>query len=114
MVDDFLTEYAASIDYVKNNVDAAAELVAQYGITPSAAVAKAAIPQINLVYISGADIRDTINGYFDVLWQANPKSIGGFVPDDSFYYIPLSIRIPRAILPRINYCGYCSPWPSGC
>lgn len=88
VVDDFLTEYAASIDYVKNNVDAAAELVAQYGITPSAAVAKAAIPQINLVYISGADIRDTINGYFDVLWQANPKSIGGFVPDDSFYYIP--------------------------
>lgn len=29
-----------------------------------------------------------IQGYFDVLWQADPTSIGGYIPDDAFYYIP--------------------------
>lgn len=86
-VQNFLTEYAASIDYVKNNVDAAAELVAQYEITPKAAIAKAAIPQANLVCITGEDMRD-ITGYYEVLFAADPTSIGGKIPDDSFYYIP--------------------------
>ena len=40
----FLAEYEASIDYVSHNVDEAAELVASFGITPSAAIAKSAIP----------------------------------------------------------------------
>lgn len=87
-VDAFLKEYAASIDYVKNNVEAASELVAQYGITPKAAVAKAAIPQANLVCITGKDMLEGIQGYYDVLWQAEPKSIGGSIPDDAFYYVP--------------------------
>lgn len=86
-VNAFLTEYAASIDYVKNNVDAAAELVAQYEITPNAAIAKAAIPQINLVCVTGEDIQPSIQGYYEVLWQADPKSIGGAMPTDDFYYV---------------------------
>lgn len=86
-VANFLTDYAASIDYVKANVDEAAELVAQYGITPKAAIAKAAIPQANLVCITGEDMRQ-IQDYYEVLYAADPASIGGNIPDDSFYYIP--------------------------
>lgn len=52
----FLAEYEASIDYVSHNVDEAAELVASFGITPSAAIAKSAIPQCHLTYIAGADM----------------------------------------------------------
>lgn len=84
-VEDFLTEYAASIDYVKSNVEAAADLVAQYGITPSAEVAKAAIPQANLVCITGNNML-AIQDYFEVLFQANPDSIGGSIPDGAFFY----------------------------
>ena len=88
LLDTFLTEYAASIEYVTGNPDAAAELITQYGITPKAAIAKAAIPQANMVCITGKDMREGIQGYFDVLWQADPTSIGGYIPDDAFYYIP--------------------------
>lgn len=87
LVTSFLKEYAASIDYVKNNVDAASTLVAQYGITPSAAIAAKAIPDCNMVCITGADdIRSAIQGYYQVLYTANPASIGGSIPDDAFYF----------------------------
>lgn len=84
----FLQEYAASIDYVKNNVTAAAQLVAKFGITGNAQIAEAAIPQCNLICITGDEVRMSIRGYYEVLYAADPSSIGGSVPDDSFYYIP--------------------------
>lgn len=86
-VNAFLKEYAASVDYVKNNVEAGAELVAKYEITPNAKIAAAAIPQINLIYVDGEEMRDSIQGYFEVLSAADPKSIGGGIPADDFYYV---------------------------
>lgn len=85
VVEDFLTEYAASIDYVKTNVDQAAELAVRYEITPQAAIAKQAIPQANLVCITGIDML-SIQDYYEVLVQADPDSIGGSIPDGAFYY----------------------------
>lgn len=87
LADAILAEYAASIEYVNDNVDEAAELIAQYEITPKAAIAKAAIPQANLVCITGADMRE-IQDYYEILFAAAPTSIGGAIPDDAFYYIP--------------------------
>ena len=88
IVADFLVEYAASVTFVKENEDEAAELVAQYGITPNAAIARASIPLCNLVCISGQDAQFTLQDYYKILFDANPKSIGGFTPDDGFYYVP--------------------------
>ncbi len=85
-VSDFLTEYASSIQYVKDHPDEAAVLVARYGITPSEAIAKAAIPDCNLICVSGKDMRDAIQGYYEVLFSVDPASIGGSIPDDSFYF----------------------------
>lgn len=87
-VNAFLAEYAASIDYVNNNVDEAAQLIAGYGITPNAAIAKNAIPQCHLVCITGKDMAPTISDYFMTLFEVNPSAIGGFVPDDGIYYVP--------------------------
>ena len=84
----FLEEYAASIDYVKNNPEPASELVAKYGITPNAAIAAKAIPDCNLVCITGEEVRENIADYYEMLFAANPDAIGGAMPDDAFYYIP--------------------------
>jgi len=88
VVNDFLTEYEASIDYVNANPQEAGALVEQYGITASAKIAQLAIPRCNLVCITGTDIRDGIQDYYEVLFAANPAAIGGSIPDDAFYYIP--------------------------
>jgi len=89
-VADFLEKYEQSILYMKDeaNADQAAALVEQYGITPSAAVAKAALPQCNLTFLSGTDMRSALQDYYEILFQADPASIGGGNPDDGFYYLP--------------------------
>lgn len=84
----FLQEYAASIDYVNANVEEAAELIAGYGITPNAAIAKQAIPQCHLVCITGKEMAPAIADYFMVLYSVNPASVGGSLPDDAIYYVP--------------------------
>ena len=65
----------------------AAALMEQYEIVPKAAVAKAAIPQANLVYVDGEDLME-VSSYYEVLFAADPTSIGGAIPDDAFYYVP--------------------------
>ena len=86
LVDAFLTDYEESIDYVNHNLDAAAELVAGYGITPSAAIARQAIPQCHLAFISGSDMVSAMSDYFLTLYAIDPASVGGSVPDDGIYY----------------------------
>lgn len=87
-VDAFLAEYAASIDYVNNNVVEASQIIADLGITASSAIAKDAIPQCHLTYIAGKDMSFAISDYFMVLFELDPTSIGGYVPDDGIYYVP--------------------------
>ena len=81
----FLDEYGSSINFTTKNPAEAAELCAKYGIVPSAAIAEKAIPDCNLIFISGKDIRPAIEGYLKVLYDFNPKSIGGKMPGDDFY-----------------------------
>ncbi len=86
-VEAFLTDYEASIRYVNDNVDAASELVAGYNITPSAGIAKQAIPQCHLVFISGADMVASISDYYSVLYSIDPASVGGTLPDADIYWM---------------------------
>ncbi len=85
-VTSFLSEYAASIDAAKTDADATATLCAQYGIIPSAAVAKQALPRLNLTFLSGEEMEAGLGGYFQVLYDANPAAVGGSLPDAGFYY----------------------------
>jgi NitT/TauT family transport system substrate-binding protein len=83
----FLEEYSASIEFAKTNVDGAAKHCATYKITASEAIAKKAIPTCNLCYVTGEDMKTNVNGYLNVLFTADPTSIGGAKPNDDLYYI---------------------------
>ena len=85
-VDKFLKEYEASIKFATENIDDTATYCEKYGITTSAAIAKKAIPTCNLCFITENEMKTNVNGYFTVLFNANPKSIGGKMPADDFYY----------------------------
>lgn len=85
-VKSFLEEYGASVKYVNENVDAAAELVGKYDIVP-AAVAKKAIPNCHIVCITGSEMKDMLGGYLKVLFDNEPKSVGGKLPTDEFYFM---------------------------
>ena len=80
----FLSEYADSTKFVKENVDESSVLIEKYDIV-KAPVAKKALPQCNIVCITGEEMKTAVNGYFDVLFNQNPSSVGGKLPDDNFY-----------------------------
>ena len=83
----FLKEYKASVDFVLGDVPAAAQLVAKHGIFEKAAVMEKAIPKCNITYIAGEDMKAPVNKYLGVSYEQNPKSIGGKLPEDDFFYI---------------------------
>ncbi len=85
-VEAFLADYKASIEKVNADVPAAAKLCEQYKIIPAAAIAEKAIPKCNITYIEGAAMKQGLEGYLKVLFDANPKSIGGALPAADFYY----------------------------
>ena len=87
-VETFLSEYAASIEYVNANAEEAAEWIADLGIVPKAPIAQKALPACNIVYIDGEDMQSAVAGYLGVLFEQNPESVGGELPDEAFYYIP--------------------------
>ena len=88
VIDKFLSDYEASINYIKNpdNLDSAAQLIVSAGIIPKLPIAKTALPNSNITYIDGADMKSALSDFLTVLYQSNPQSIGGSMPEDDFYY----------------------------
>ena len=84
-VEDFMARYQESVDYVNSNTEAAAELVGKYDIV-TAEVAKTALPECNIVYMEGEEMKEKLSGYLEVLKGQNPEAVGGEVPGDDFYY----------------------------
>ncbi len=87
-VEAFLAAYEKSINYISdptNSADASA-LVAQYEFAPNDQVAAKAIPQCSLTFITGQEMKTTLEDYYTILFQTAPASIGGGLPYDSFYY----------------------------
>lgn len=85
-VDAFLAEYETSIGKATSDLPGTAALCEEFGVIASAAVAEQAIPRLNLIYLDGAEMAESVQGYFKVLHDANPTSIGGALPPATFYY----------------------------
>lgn len=88
LVDIFLKEHEASIHFAETDVDTAAELIANAGIVAKAPIAKKALPYCNIEYVAGEEMKEALSGYLNVLFEQNPVSVGGALPDDAFYYVP--------------------------
>lgn len=83
-VNSLLKDYAASVEKV-NGDEGAAEKLAALEILPSAALAKSAIPQCNIVCITGEEAKATMQDMLQTLFDANPASVGGALPAEDFY-----------------------------
>ena len=84
-VDAFLQAYAGSVDWVNANTAEAAAVIGDLGIV-DAAVAEKALPYCNIVCLTGGEMEAKLSGYLQVLYDAEPASVGGAVPGEDFYY----------------------------
>ncbi len=80
----FMEAYAASTAYVNENPDEAGAWIEALGIAKAAVAAKA-IPACNIVCITGDEMKAAVSGYLKALHEADPASVGGALPDDSYY-----------------------------
>ena len=80
----FLADYAASVEKV-NTASDAAQKIADLGIVGSAAIAQQAIPRSYIVSIAGDEAKNAASAVLNVLFTANPKSVGGKLPGDDLY-----------------------------
>ncbi len=86
LVDEFISAQASSVVEAVSDVDKTAALVVEQGIIAKEPLAKKAIPYCNIVCLSGSEMKEYLEGYYKVLFEEDPKSVGGALPSDDFYY----------------------------
>lgn len=83
----FMEEHAQSAEKAVSDVEGTAALVAEYGIIEKAPIAQKALPYCNIVCITGTEMQEALSGYLEVLYEADPSSVGGKLPADDFYMV---------------------------
>ncbi len=82
VVDNFLKEYKASIEYIndRQNLESAADMFVAQGIIPKLPVAKSALQNLygSISYVDKTDMKNALEAFYDVIGQAKP--------DNTFYY----------------------------
>lgn len=81
----FMAAAEESCKFAVSNVEETASLVEKF-VGIKTGVAKQALPECNITFISGAKMRETLSAYLGVLYGYEPKSVGGALPDGGFYY----------------------------
>lgn len=84
----FMEEHKASARDMNSDVENGAKLAVEAEIIAKEPIALKAIPKCNITYIDGEEMKQALSGYLQVLYDRNPESVGGALPDDSFYYLP--------------------------
>lgn len=84
-VEAFLQQLSDSVQWVNDQPQEAAALCEQLGII-KAGIAQKAIPGCNLVCITGNEMKQALSGCLEVIYDQNPKAVGGSLPGDDFYY----------------------------
>ena len=83
----FLKEEQESIEAVEKDTDTTAALMVKYGILEKEELAKKAIPNCNVHFIDGEDMKKDLEQYFTALFAEDPKSVGGALPEADFYFM---------------------------
>ena len=85
-VAEFLKQYEESVNWVLNNQKNASILVEKNKIMPSAAIVEKAIPYCGITFKKATDEKEKLNSFYQILFDSNPASVGGTLPDEEFYF----------------------------
>lgn len=82
----FLADYAQSVNTANTDLDGTATLCEEQGVVAKAAIAKKALPNCNIVCLTGEELKADVSGYLQVLYDADPAAVGGTLPGEDFYW----------------------------
>jgi len=82
----FLADYAQSVNAANTDLEGTAALCEEQGVVAKAAIAKKALPNCNIVCLTGEELKADVSGYLQVLYDADPAAVGGALPGEDFYW----------------------------
>ena len=82
----FLADYAQSVNAANTDLDGTAALCEEQGVVAKAAIAKKALPNCNIVCLTGDELKADASAYLQVLFDADPAAVGGTLPGEDFYW----------------------------
>lgn len=82
----FLNELETSINWVKTNPMEAGNLGEEIGLGVTGPLITKAMPRLNLVFKSAKDSKKELESYYKILYNSDPKSVGGKLPESGFYW----------------------------
>ena len=85
-VDEFLKQYENSVNWVLENQKEASVLTAKHEIMPDAVLVEKALPYCGITFRKAAEAKESLNNFYQILFDSNPASVGGRMPDDEFYF----------------------------
>ena len=85
-VDQFLKEYKSSIEALNSDVALGASYVKEFGIFANDKVAEKAIPNCNIAFLDGKEMKEAMKSFLEAMNSIAPASIGNAIPGDDFYY----------------------------
>ena len=82
----FLTEHKKSAEAINADPAKGATLAVEAGIIAKEPIAQKAIPNCNIVCITGEEVQKKLEAYLTVLYEQSPEAVGGKLPAQEFYY----------------------------
>lgn len=86
VIEAFLADYEKSVQAANTDLDGTAALCEEQGVVAKAAIAKLALPKCNIVFQTGSELKANVSAYLQVLYDADPTSVGGVLPEEDFYF----------------------------
>lgn len=86
VVEDFLQAYDEAVDWENENPQEAGTYYENLNIGLNAALINKAMPGCNLDFVATKEAKEALEAYFKVLFEFNPKLLGGKLPDEGLYY----------------------------
>lgn len=85
-VKEFLKEYKRSIEALNSDPATNSAYIKEFGIFANDKIAAKAIPNCNIAYLDGSEMKTAMSGFLEAMYSVAPASIGNAIPNDNFYY----------------------------
>ena len=82
----YVTAAGLQDDTLRVALNLTAALCEEQGVVAKAAIAKKALPNCNIVCLTGDELKADASAYLQVLYDADPAAVGGALPGDDFYW----------------------------
>lgn len=81
----FAADMENAVTFVNDNPAEASVIIADKGIGSEASIVEKAIPNCNICFITGAEMKSALENLYGILAELQPSAIGGALPDEGFY-----------------------------